>query len=87
MTKKDKLLSALINAITHNQTKKVKQLLIQGADPNGCEDDLLFSPLHWAAAHSKVEIAKLLIDAGANLEAKDHEGFTPLESKPLIIPS
>jgi ankyrin repeat protein len=84
MTKKDKLLSALISAITHNQVKEVAQLLKQGANPNGCEDDLLYSPLHWAAAHSKVEIAKLLIDAGADLEAKDHEGFTPLETACLF---
>jgi uncharacterized protein len=80
MTKKDKLLSALINAIAHSQVHKVKRLLQQGASPNGCEDNLLFSPLHWAAAHSTVEIARLLIDAGADLEAKDFEGFTPLET-------
>ncbi len=84
MKEKEKLLSALINAVTHNQVKKVTQLLKQGANPNGCEDDLLFSPLHWAAAHSKVEIARLLIDAGADLEAKDHEGFTPLETACLF---
>ena len=84
MKEKDKLLSALINAITNNQVKKVMQLLRQGANPNGYEDNLLFSPLHWAAAHSKVEIAKLLIDAGADLEAKDHEGFTPLETACLF---
>lgn len=81
---KGRLLSALINAITHNRVKRVMQLLQQGADPNGCEDDLLFSPLHWAAAHSKVDIARLLVDAGANLEAKDHEGFTPLETACLF---
>ena len=64
----DKLLAALINAVTCNQVNKVTRLLKQGADPNRCEDDNLFSPLHWAAAaHSTVEIAKLLIDAGADL--------------------
>jgi uncharacterized protein len=77
---KNKLLSALIDAITHNQTNRVARLLKRGADPNACEDELLFSPLHYAAAHSNVEIAQLLLAAGAKLEAKDFEGFTPLET-------
>ena len=77
---KNKLLSALIDAITHDQVKKVARLLKNGANPNACEDELLFSPLHYAAAHSNVEIAQLLLAAGANLEAKDFEGFTPLET-------
>ncbi len=81
---KNKLLSALLNAITHNQANKVARLLKQGINLNECENDHLLSPLHWAAAHSTVEIAKLLIDAGADLEAKDYEGFTPLETACLF---
>ena len=47
---KNKLLSALIEAVMHNQEKKVAQLLKRGVNPNECEDELLFSPLHYAAA-------------------------------------
>ena len=81
---KNKRISALIDAITHNHVKKVAKLLKQGIDPNVCEDEQLFSPLHWAAAHSGIEIAQLLLDAGANSQAKDWEGFTPLETACLF---
>ena len=77
---KNKRVSALIDAVMHNQAQKVARLLKRGVNPNECEDELLFSPLHYAAAHSSIEIAALLLAAGANLEAKDLEGFTPLET-------
>lgn len=34
--------------------------------------------LHDAAKYGKVSIAKLLIDKGADVHAKDRAGFTPL---------
>ncbi len=36
------------------------------------------SPLHWASSHP--EIAKLLIDAGANVDIKNSSGWAPLHS-------
>ncbi|KAK7460088.1 hypothetical protein Landi51_00337 [Colletotrichum acutatum] len=36
------------------------------------------TPLHWAASMSNVPTAQLLIDNGANIEAKDDLGLTPL---------
>ena len=77
---KSKLLPALINAVMNNQITKVSQLLKYGADSNGCEDELRYSPLHYAAAHSGKEIAALLLEAGANLEAIDIDGNTPLNT-------
>jgi ankyrin repeat protein len=73
-----KLVTPLINAVMNNQFTKVIELLHNGADPNGCEDKLGYSPLHYAAAHSGVEIATLLVRAGANLEAQNSNGDTPL---------
>ncbi len=75
-----KLVPALINAVMNNQVTKVSWLLKRGANPNGCEDKLLYSPLHYAAAHCSAEVALLLIKAGANLEAKDSDGNTPLDA-------
>jgi ankyrin repeat protein len=36
------------------------------------------SPLHEAAGNGQIELAKLLLDHGANLNAKDDNGKTPL---------
>ena len=35
-------------------------------------------PLHWAAWGGEVEIARMLIDAGANVNVQDEWGNTPL---------
>ncbi len=77
---KDKTISLLIDAVMNNQLKQVIQLLKRGVNPNSYEDPiLLYSPLHYAAAHSGAEMAILLLKAGANLEAKDRDGDTPLQ--------
>jgi ankyrin repeat protein len=34
--------------------------------------------LHTATRFNHIEIAKLLLDAGADVEAKDNDGWTPL---------
>ncbi len=36
------------------------------------------TPLHWAANEGSVEIARILIDAGADLNVQDNLGWTPL---------
>jgi ankyrin repeat protein len=36
------------------------------------------TPLHWAIQDGYADIAKLLINSGANVNDKDSEGFTPL---------
>ena len=43
------------------------------------EDDDGYSPLHYAAMNGLEEIAKLLITKGANVNAKDGKGRTPLD--------
>jgi hypothetical protein len=74
---KNKLLSVLIDAIAHNHVKKVARLLKRGVNPNECEDNLLFSPLHYAAAHSSVEVAqqKLTTGQGSELLSPNYSGF------------
>ena len=42
------------------------------------EDNGNRTPLHWAAWRGRVEIARMLIDAGANLDIQDDQGQTPL---------
>lgn len=36
------------------------------------------TPLHVAAIRNDLHLAKLLLDAGANIEARSEEGYTPL---------
>jgi ankyrin repeat protein len=69
----------LIDAIIHNDVKKVKQLLEQGVDPNSTLDKAHITPLHYAAQNDAREIAQLLFTAGATLESQTDEGQTPLD--------
>ena len=57
----------------------VKLLLERGADPNA-KDAWDQTPLHQIAAEAKsgVAVAKVLMDAHAELEIHDNQGFTPL---------
>jgi ankyrin repeat protein len=51
--------------------------LAKGANPNVRDDDLR-TPLHQAVLGNSVGLVGLLIEAGAELDAKDAHGFTPL---------
>jgi uncharacterized protein len=75
--------------IAHNRVMRV--LLAHGADPNRATKDGVETggfmrdvrtcgetPLHRAAAFGDAEAIKLLLDAGANLNAKDAHGDSPL---------
>jgi ankyrin repeat protein len=59
--------------------KVVAVLLARGASPN-TRNDWVQTPLHQAAleARSGVEVSKLLLDAGAEMEIHDKDGFTAL---------
>lgn len=60
----------------------VRTLLELGADPNQRSRNALDNtPLHACAAIShSVEIARMLLDAGADINVKQHGGFTALHS-------
>jgi ankyrin repeat protein len=56
----------------------VRSLLKQGADVNAAQGDGT-TPLHWAARRGDVELAQMLIYAGANVRATTRlGGWTPL---------
>lgn len=69
----------LVDAAGSNRLEAVRLMLESGFDPNP-GDSTPTTPLHQAAFHGHVEMAELLLEAGARLGARDayHAG-TPLQ--------
>jgi ankyrin repeat protein len=56
-------------------------LLAAGADPNWREPEKgSESPLHWAASSDDVDVARVLIDGGADIDLPDGSIGTPLDN-------
>ena len=69
---------ALLDAARRGDVAAVRSLLKEGADPNAAQGDGL-TALHLAAEVGQVEIAKVLLGAGAKVEAQTRiGGYTPL---------
>jgi ankyrin repeat protein len=72
----------LYEAVTHSDTQNVKDLLAQGADPNSSWKNPfgeVWTALHVAAQNDNAEIAGLLLDKGADANAKSLQSKqTPL---------
>ena len=68
----------LADAARQGDVEAVRSLLRGGADVNGSQGDGM-TALHWAAETGQVEIAEILIYAGANVEAVTRLGdYTPV---------
>ena len=68
----------LLDAIKQGDVAVVRSLLQEGADPNAAQGDGL-SALHLAAQDGRLDIAELLLSAGAEVDAKTKIGdYTPL---------
>lgn len=55
-----------------------RQLLARGADVNGRMDESSGTALHATARSGAVRAARFLIDSGADINAQDNAGMTPL---------
>ena len=65
-------------AAQNKDTASVRKLIKEGADVNAAQGDGM-TALHWAAHNGSVELAQVLLYAGANLEAVTRNGaYTPL---------
>jgi ankyrin repeat protein len=66
------------DAAMRGDVEAVRALVKQGADVNAAHGDGM-TALHWAAENGSVEIAQILVTAGASTSAVTrHGGFTPL---------
>ena len=65
-----------------NGPQVVRMLIEAGADPNARDPDQPRSetPLHWAASSDDVDVARALIDGGADVETPDGSIGTPLDN-------
>lgn len=64
-----------VTAVELNATEQLKKLLEEGEDPNYVQQ---LTPLHVAAANGKAELVDILIEHGANVNARNHAGVVPM---------
>ena len=70
--------SPVADASARGDVQAVRALIREGADPNAAQADGL-TALHWAALNNQVEIAEVLLYAGANAQPTTRlGGYTPL---------
>lgn len=68
----------LIRAITTGESEQVRLLLAKGADANECYGEDEEPALMVAAIEKREQICEQLIAAGADVNATDTRGYTPL---------
>ena len=78
--KKDHLTYDLISAVISDDEERTHLLLTEGANPNHSLDKANVTPLHHAAQHNSLKTMSLLLNAGADVNARTHpDDQTPLE--------
>ncbi len=76
----DALSQQLIDAVILNRKSDVTTLLKAGADPNYCDPQEGFRPLHYAALYGANNVVEVLIRGGADTSAKDQQNrLTPID--------
>jgi len=66
--------------VQQRSIESLKLLLAAGADINAKDGTRGLTPLHEAARWGWNDVVQFLVDHGANLEAKDNRGMTPVDS-------
>ncbi|XP_076337385.1 protein phosphatase 1 regulatory subunit 16A-like isoform X1 [Tachypleus tridentatus] len=69
----------LLEAAARNDIEEVRRLLLLGVCPDSTNEDGL-TALHQCCIDDSEEMMKLLIEFGANVNAKDSEQWTPLHA-------
>jgi len=71
-------LDFFVEAVRKNRIDEVRTLLLKGVDVNSRDVFGDNAGLHWAASLGLAEMARLLIDNGADVNIRNEEGYTPL---------
>jgi ankyrin repeat protein len=77
-TKEELMVEMLFEAIEKNNREDAKGLIAMGVDVNTKNDNGI-TLLHGAAMLNRLTIADMLIEAGADANATDNTGRTPLK--------
>src|ERR1039458_4065848 len=67
----------LVDAVRSGNTAAVRSLIASKVNVNAPSADSS-TPLHWAVEQDDFELANMLIDAGADVNAKTRYNITPL---------
>ena len=71
-------LDFFVEAVRKDRIDEVRALISKGVDVNARDAFGDNAGLHWAASLGQAEMARLLIDNGADLNIRNNEGDTPL---------
>jgi len=77
----------LIHAlVTRDSIETVRALISAGADVNKASGEKLGSalPLNFAIFNGKLDVAKVLLDAGADIDAEGFAGYSPLHYAAML---
>lgn len=66
-------------AVLKSRIENVRLLIASGVNPNARIDRIHYSLLHQAIEYEDMEIVKLLVNAGADIEERTTNGITPLQ--------
>ncbi|MDX9814631.1 MAG: ankyrin repeat domain-containing protein [Sulfurimonas sp.] len=66
-------------AITYDYLEFIKELVAKGVDVNATKRKSRFTPLMCAVCYGRVDVAKYLIECGADIKAIDQKGISVVD--------